>query len=161
MKKYNIGQATIIALFFGGFQMLMPFIGWAIGIQFSGYIDSFDHWIALGLLLFLGVKMIIDSFKKDEHEGEEKLGITTLIVMAIATSIDAFAVGVTFSFEQMNILASVALIGAITFALCLVGTFCGFKIGSKLSNKAEIIGGVILILIGVKIVLNAYGILPF
>ena len=162
MKKFIFKYALLIALFFGGFQMLMPLIGWAAGTLFEKYITQFDHWIAFGLLLLLGGKMIYDGiFDKDEQkEGEDKplkLGFLTLLVMAIATSIDALAVGVTFAFLKVNIWMAVSIIGATTFAFSLVGVGIGVKVGDKFKNKAEIFGGVILILIGVKMLLEHLG----
>lgn len=166
MKKFIFKYALLIALFFGGFQMLMPLIGWAAGTLFEKYITQFDHWIAFGLLLLLGGKMIYDGiFDKDEQkEGEEKplkLGFLTLLVMAIATSIDALAVGVTFAFLKVNIWMAVSIIGATTFAFSLVGVGIGVKVGDKFKNKAEIFGGVILILIGLKILLEHLGVINF
>lgn len=166
MKKFIFKYALLIALFFGGFQMLMPLIGWAAGTLFEKYITQFDHWIAFGLLLLLGGKMIYDGiFDKDEQkEGEEKplkLGFVTLLVMAIATSIDALAVGVTFAFLKVNIWMAVSIIGATTFAFSLVGVGIGVKVGDKFKNKAEIFGGVILILIGLKILLEHLGVINF
>ena len=166
MKKFIFKYALLIALFFGGFQMLMPLIGWAAGTLFEKYITQFDHWIAFGLLLLLGGKMIYDGiFDKDEQkEGEEKplkLGFVTLLVMAIATSIDALAVGVTFAFLKVNIWMAVSRIGATTFAFSLVGVGIGVKVGDKFKNKAEIFGGVILILIGLKILLEHLGVINF
>ena len=166
MKKFIFKYALLIALFFGGFQMLMPLIGWAAGTLFEKYITQFDHWIAFGLLLLLGGKMIYDGiFDKDEQkEGEDKplkLGFLTLLVMAIATSIDALAVGVTFAFLKVNIWMAVSIIGATTFAFSLVGVGIGVKVGDKFKNKAEIFGGVILILIGVKILLEHLGVINF
>ena len=166
MKKFIFKYALLIALFFGGFQMLMPLIGWAAGTLFEKYITQFDHWIAFGLLLLLGGKMIYDAiFDRDEQkEGEEKplkLGFVTLLVMAIATSIDALAVGVTFAFLKVNIWMAVSIIGATTFAFSLVGVGIGVKVGDKFKNKAEIFGGVILILIGVKILLEHLGVINF
>ncbi len=166
MKKFIFKYALLIALFFGGFQMLMPLIGWAAGTLFEKYITQFDHWIAFGLLLLLGGKMIYDGIfdKDDQKEGEEKplkLGFVTLLVMAIATSIDALAVGVTFAFLKVNIWMAVSIIGATTFAFSLVGVGIGVKVGDKFKNKAEIFGGVILILIGVKILLEHLGVINF
>lgn len=166
MKKFIFKYALLIALFFGGFQMLMPLIGWAAGTLFEKYITQFDHWIAFGLLLLLGGKMIYDGiFDKDEQkEGEDKplkLGFVTLLVMAIATSIDALAVGVTFAFLKVNIWMAVSIIGATTFAFSLVGVGIGVKVGDKFKNKAEIFGGVILILIGLKILLEHLGVINF
>lgn len=166
MKKFILKYALLIALFFGGFQMLMPIIGWAAGTLFEKYITEFDHWIAFGLLLFLGGKMIYDGIfdKDDNKDGEEKpmkLGFFTLLVMAIATSIDALAVGVTFAFLKVNVWIAVSIIGATTFSFSLVGVGIGVKVGDKFKNKAEILGGVILILLGVKILLEHIGVISF
>lgn len=166
MKKFILKYALLIALFFGGFQMLMPLIGWAAGTLFEKYITEFDHWIAFGLLLLLGGKMIYDGiFDKDENkDGEEKpmkLGFLTLLVMAIATSIDALAVGVTFAFLKVNVWIAVSIIGATTFVFSLIGVGIGVKVGDKFKNKAEILGGVILILLGVKILLEHLGVINF
>ena len=167
MKKIIWKYALLIALFFGGFQMIMPLIGWGAGSLFQKYITEFDHWIAFGLLLLLGGKMIYDGiFDKDEKkEGDEdkplKLGLGTLLVMAIATSIDALAVGVTFAFLSVNIWLAVGIIGATTFTFSLIGVFIGVKVGDKFRNKAEILGGVILILLGVKILLEHLGVINF
>lgn len=167
MKKFNPKHAMIIALFFGVFQAIMPLIGWAVSSQFSKYIENIDHWIAFALLGALGVKSIIDSFGKEKAEdtAEEKLEIKRLFIMAIATSIDALAVGITFAFlpfeNFFSVLYAVLLIGAITFALSFTGVFCGNKIGTELKSKAELIGGIILILIGLKILLEHLGVLPF
>ena len=166
MKKFILKYALLIALFFGGFQMLMPIIGWAAGTLFEKYITEFDHWIAFGLLLFLGGKMIYDGIfdKDDNKDGEEKpmkLGFFTLLVMAIATSIDALAVGVTFAFLKVNVWIAVSIIGATTFSFSLVGVGIGVKVGDKFKNKAEILGSVILILLGVKILLEHLGVINF
>ena len=166
MKKFILKYALLIALFFGGFQVLMPIIGWAAGTLFEKYITEFDHWIAFGLLLFLGGKMIYDGIfdRDDNKDGEEKpmkLGFFTLLVMAIATSIDALAVGVTFAFLKVNVWIAVSIIGATTFSFSLVGVGIGVKVGDKFKNKAEILGGVILILLGVKILLEHLGVINF
>lgn len=166
MKKFIAKYAFLIALFFGGFQMLMPLIGWGAGSLFQKYITSFDHWIAFGLLLILGGKMIYDGiFDKDKkEEGEDKplqLGFVTLLVMAVATSIDALAVGVTFAFLSVNIWLAISIIGATTFTFSLIGVGIGVKVGDKFKNKAEILGGVILILLGVKILLEHLGVINF
>ncbi len=166
MKKFILKYALLIALFFGGFQMLMPLIGWGAGSLFQKYITSVDHWIAFGLLLILGGKMIYDGiFDKDKkEEGEEKplqLGLVTLLVMAVATSIDALAVGVTFAFLSVNIWLAISVIGATTFTFSLIGVGIGVKVGDKFKNKAEILGGVILILLGVKILLEHLDVINF
>lgn len=167
MKKFIVKYALLIALFFGGFQMIMPLIGWAAGSLFQKYITSFDHWIAFGLLLILGGKMVYDGIFDKEKKGEEqedkplKLGLLSLLLMAIATSIDALAVGVTFAFLTVNIWVAISIIGATTFVFSLIGVGIGVKVGDKFRNKAEILGGVILILLGVKILLEHLGVINF
>ena len=145
---------------------MMPLIGWALGKQFERYITSIDHWIAFFLLLFIGGKMIIESFKKDKDtdekpEYEEKLDLKELTLMAVATSIDALAVGVTFAFLQVSILPSITVIGSVTFILSALGVGVGHKFGAKYKNKAELCGGIILVLIGVKILLEHLGVIGF
>lgn len=165
MKKVNKAHAFTIALFFGGFQAIMPLIGYLLGTTFEKYITSFDHWIAFILLAVIGANMIKESFSKDKDENEEKtaadakLDFKELTFMAIATSIDALAVGVTFSFYDTNIFTSIAIIGTTTFAIALAGVFIGNFFGAKYKSKAELAGGIILILIGLKILLEDLGIL--
>lgn len=163
MKKFILKYAIVIALFFGIFQAAMPLIGWAVASTFEEYITAYDHWIAFGLLLLLGGKMIWDSFKKEEKEEQKPLniGFKTLLLMALATSIDALAVGVTFAFLQVNVWLAVALIGCITFVLSLIGVAIGVKLGDKFEKKAEFVGGLILVLIGVKILLEHLGVISF
>lgn len=159
MPKINIKQTALIALFFGGFQALMPLIGYFLGNQFEEYIVSIDHWITFILLGIIGGKMIYESFKKDE-EDEGGFSIKELFVLAIATSIDALAVGITFSFLLDSIAAPVSMIGVTTFFLSAIGVFIGHKFGEKYKSKAEFAGGLILVLIGLKILLEHLGILP-
>lgn len=165
MRKINYKHTAIIALFFGGFQALMPFIGWLLGKQFEQYIVSIDHWIAFVLLAFIGGKMIYESFKKEDedNECEEKLDLKELTVMAIATSIDALAVGITFAFlpKILSIGTAVSIIGLLTFVICFVGVLIGNKFGAKFKNKAELAGGIVLVFIGVKILLEHLGIINF
>ncbi len=164
MRKLNLKHAYIIALFFGVFQAVMPLIGYFLGTSFSSYIESFDHWIAFALLVFIGGKMVIETIREKDGEEEEKtdsLNIGELTVMAIATSIDALAVGITFAFLKVNIIPSVLLIGVTTFALSLGGVLIGNRFGTKYKSKAELAGGIILILIGVKILLEHLGIINF
>ena len=166
MRQLDIAKTAVIALFFGGFQALMPLLGWALGKQFEHYITSIDHWITFFLLLFIGGKMIIESFKKDKDseekpEYEEKLDLKELTLMAVATSIDALAVGVTYAFLQVNILTSITVIGSVTFILSALGVGVGHKFGAKYKNKAELCGGIILVLIGIKILLEHLGVLNF
>lgn len=164
MTKLNKKNAAIIALFFGGFQALMPLIGWFVGSHFQKYIVSIDHWIAFGLLVFIGAQMIYESFKEEDEESVDgnDLKIKQLFVMAIATSIDALAIGVTFALlPGVNIWISIALIGVITFIISFAGVGIGFKFGNKYEKRAQIAGGIILILLGVKILLEHLGYIPF
>ena len=157
MRKVNKVHSFVIALFFGGFQAIMPLTGWLLGRQFEQYITAIDHWIAFGLLAFLGVKMVVDSCKKEEeeiHKTESRLDLKELFVMAVATSIDALAVGITFAFLNVNIVLAITVIGCTTFVLSIAGVFIGNIFGSRYKNKAELAGGVILVLIGVKILVE-------
>lgn len=163
MKKINYKHALIIGGFFGGFQALMPFLGWALGSRFEQYIESVDHWIAFILLAFIGGKMVYESIKggddDEESSHQDKLDIKELFMLAVATSIDALAVGVTFAFLEVSILPSITLIGITTFVISVGGVVIGNRFGSKYKNKAEIAGGMILILIGLKILIEGVGIL--
>ena len=161
MRKVNYKQTLLIALFFGGFQAIMPLIGWVLGKQFEQYITSVDHWIAFGLLVIIGGKMVWEVFKGDEEEETcacvVKFDLKELFVLAIATSIDALAVGITFAFLQVTIWMPISLIGVITFGLSIVGVMIGNKFGEKYKSKAELAGGIILILIGFKILFEHLG----
>ena len=163
MSRLNIRQATIISLFFGGFQALMPLIGWALGSQLADLITPIDHWIAFALLAFVGGKMLWDAFHEDDEQGEEaqdaKLDLKELIMLAIATSIDALAVGITFAFLGVNIVWAIAVIGVTTFALSVVGVAVGHVFGARYEKGATIAGGIVLILIGCKILLEHLGVL--
>ncbi len=152
-KKIGVGGAAATGLCFGGFQGLMPVIGYFLGIGFAKYITSFDHIIALVLLGFIGGQMIFESFKKDdEEEKESSLSAKTLIMQGIATSIDALAVGVSFAaLKDVNIVFAAIAICTITFLFSFAGVFIGKKSGTFLNNKAQLIGGIILISIGIKI----------
>lgn len=160
MKKITLKNMLLIAVFFGGFQGLMPLIGWFLGIGLEGYIKAVDHWIAFGLLLFIGIKMIIDA-KKDEAVplNKKELDIKELLVLSVATSIDALAVGITFAFLNVPILKPVTMIGVITASLSAMGVFIGFRFGERYKTKAQIAGGIVLIIIGVKILLEHLGII--
>ena len=161
MQRLNMGQAVVIALFFGGFQALMPVIGWAVGAQFAHFVSTYAHWIAFALLAFVGGKMLWDAFHEDEGEdaGPFKLELGDLLMLAIATSIDALAVGVSFAFLDVAIAPSAALIGVTTFVLSLAGVAVGHQFGSRWEKPATIAGGIVLILIGVKVMLEGLGIL--
>lgn len=151
LKNINLSVAAKIALFFGVFQGAMPFIGWLFGMNFELYIRSIDHWIAVILLSFLGIKMIIEARKDDDDTNTTYLNTKELIVLSIATSIDALAVGITFAFLNIDILPVCISIGVITFLLCFIGVLIGKKIGPVFKDYAQIIGGIILILIGLNI----------
>lgn len=162
MKRASAKNIAIIGVFFGGFQALMPLLGYFLGKQFEGYIVSVDHWIAFCLLAFIGGKMIYDVFWGEEEEDclcDNKLDIKELFTLAIATSIDALAVGISMAFLHVNILPSVCLIGITTFILASLGVVIGNKFGSRFKNKATLAGGIILILIGLKILLEHLGFL--
>lgn len=164
MKRFRWGHAAVIALFFGGFQALMPLIGYFVGRQFEQYIVDWDHWIAFALLAVLGGKMIWDGLKKEAPEAAgtaDRLNVKGLFLMAVATSIDALAVGVTFGFLKTNIWAAISVIGCVTFAVCIFGVLIGNRIGLRFKNGAEILGGAILILMGLKILLEHLGVLSF
>lgn len=165
MSRLNMRQAAVISLFFGGFQALMPLIGWALGSQLTDFIAPIDHWIAFGLLAFVGGKMLWDAFHEgDEAEGvqtDEKLDLKELLMLAIATSIDALAVGITFAFLQVAIVPSITIIGLTTFVISFAGVAVGHFFGARFEKPATIVGGVVLILIGVKILLEHLGVIAF
>ncbi|MFA6027876.1 MAG: manganese efflux pump MntP family protein [Patescibacteria group bacterium] len=154
VSKIKISKAIKIAFFFGFFQMLMPIIGWLIGSGLEKFITSFDHWVAFFLLTAIGVKMIIESFKIEKEKQADITSLKILLLLAIATSIDALVVGITFALIVMNIWLASAIIGAITFTLSLLAVYMGKKFGDLIGKKAELIGGLILIGIGVKILLE-------
>jgi putative Mn2+ efflux pump MntP len=148
-------SALLTATAFGSFQMLMPAIGWAVGLTLTGIISGVDHWIAFGLLAFIGAKMLYDSLKKeDSQNGPTKLKLYTLLVLAVATSIDALMVGLSFAFLQTSILEPIIAIGAVTFGLSFVGFYFGCGLGKRFGHRIKIVGGVVLILIGLRILLE-------
>ena len=163
MRRINYAHAAVIALFFAVFQAVMPLIGWVLGTQFARYITSVDHWIAFALLGYIGGKMIWDALHEAPETapcaGEGRLDLKELLMLAVATSIDALAVGITFAFLQVSILPAVATIGLITFALSFAGVVVGNHFGTRFQKKAEIAGGVVLVLIGLKILLEHLGLL--
>ena len=163
MKKINLKVAVVLGLFFGGFQAGMPVIGWALGSQFLGIIGPIDHWIAFILLAFIGGKMLWEAFTEGEDEGDgkdaEKIDLGEYLILAIATSIDALAVGISFAALSVDIVPAVSLIGATTFIFSVAGVAIGHTFGSRYEKPASIVGGVVLILIGLKILLEHLGIL--
>lgn len=162
MKKTDWKKAIIIALYFGIFQALMPVLGYFLGSTFSSFVQSVDHWIAFILLAIIGANMIMDSTDDEDDEIEkrnDKVDVKTMLLLAVATSIDALAVGVTFAFFEVNLLLSISIIGIISFALSFIGVAIGNKFGDRFQNRAELAGGIVLIIIGFKILLEHLGIL--
>lgn len=161
MKKINYRHSCIIALFFGAFQAIMPFLGYWLGKTFESYITSVDHWVAFVLLCYIGIKMVKEAFEEDEGlscDIEQRLNIKELFILAIATSIDALAVGIAFSFDKSaNIYLNISIIGIVTFVISFFGVVIGNKFGSRFKKKAEIAGGVILVALGLKILLEGIG----
>lgn len=155
MRNCEFRKAAVCGIWFGGFQALMPLIGFFLGYRFRAYITAFDHWIAFVLLSIIGINMIWESFSKEEESVDDSLAVKTMFLMAIATSIDALAVGVTFAFlPNTNIIAAVSFIGVITFFLSTLGAKLGNIFGAKYKGKAELAGGLILIFLGVRILLE-------
>lgn len=162
MKKINVRQAGLVGLWFGGFQALMPALGFLLGKTFAGFVDAFADWIALILLALIGANMVKESFTKQDTKKENaSLAFREMLMMAVATSIDAFAVGVSFAFMGIGslIVPAVLFIGVTTFVLSVAGVKVGNVFGVKYKSKAELAGGIVLILIGVKIILEHYGVL--
>ena len=163
LRKVNKKQAVVIGLFFGGFQALMPFLGWLLGSQFERYITSIDHWIAFILLGVIGGKMMMEAVKKEEAEEikqmDPPLDLKEMFLLAVATSIDALAVGITFAFLQYPIVEAISVIGVTTFAISIGGVYVGNFFGNKYKSKAEFVGGLILVLLGLRILLTHLGII--
>ena len=174
MRRLNVRHALVIGLFFGGFQALMPTLGWLLGAQFAAIVTPVDHWIAFILLAFIGAKMVIDALRSDDDDDsgasetddageipstENKLDLRELFGLAIATSIDALAVGITFAFLSVDIVPAASFIGTVTFVLSVVGVAIGNQFGARWEKPSSIVGGVVLILIGLKILLEHLGIL--
>ena len=154
-RTLRLAYALKIAAFFGGFQALMPVIGWAAGLHFRNIITGVDHWIAFGLLSAVGVKMICESFKLKSHGQKiSPLNISVLLILSVATSIDALAVGLSLSVLNVSIALPAVIIGAITFVLSFLGVFIGNRTGHFFEGKIEMAGGIILIAIGLKILIE-------
>ena len=160
VRDLKPGHLLLAGLYFGGFQFLMPVIGWLLGCRFEGMIQSVDHWIAFSLLVLIGANMLRESYG-DETELSGDFGFRTMLPLAVATSIDALAVGVTFAFLEVKILPAAALIGVTTFLLSAAGIDIGHVFGMRYQAKAERLGGAILILIGLKILLEHLEIINF
>lgn len=159
MPKCTFKKAAIVGLWFGGFQALMPAIGYILGAQFQEAIASIDHWIAFVLLALIGGNMIHEALDNDEEEADASLDVKTMFLLAVATSIDALAIGITFAFLKVSIIPAVCFIGIVTFIISFTGVKIGNVFGARYKNKAEIVGGVILILLGLKILLEHLGFL--
>ena len=158
MDRVTLGRMVLVGLWFGGFQGLMPLLGWLLGSRFSLYITAIDHWIAFALLAILGINMLREARSGDTEEASASLGFRVMFAMAVATSIDALAVGITFDFLEVDILPAVCCIALTTFLLSSLGVKFGSLCGTRMQSKAEALGGVILILLGLKILLEHLGI---
>jgi len=156
IKNLKINNALKIALFFGLFQAIMPVIGWLAGLSLKDFISEIDHWIAFGLLSFIGCKMIYESITVQSNEKQiDPLNVYVLLMLSVATSIDALAVGVSFAFLKVSIVTPVIIIGTLTFLLSYLGVYIGDRIGHFFENKIEIAGGLLLIGIGLKILIES------
>ncbi len=159
MPKMNWKKACIIAAYFGVFQALMPFIGYILGINFQEKIQSIDHWIAFVLLGIIGMNMLKEAISKETEIANDSIKFKDMLILAVATSIDALAVGITFAFLKVDVWLAISLIGIITFAISIVGVKIGNVFGCKYEKKAEFAGGLILIILGAKILLEHLDIL--
>ena len=159
MKKMDWKKAIIIGLYFGVFQAIMPMIGYILGSGFEHIVTNIDHWIAFILLLIIGINMIKDSFEDENDKISGDISFKNMLILSIATSIDALAVGITFAFLKVRIILSVLLIGITTFIFSAMGTKIGNKFGCKYEKKSQVLGGIILIILGIKILLEHLGIL--
>lgn len=161
LRKITLGRAAVVGLWFGGFQALMPVLGYLLGDRFAAAISRYDHWVILVLLCLIGGNMIREALDKKEEEENTDPGLSfkSMLLLAIATSIDALAVGVTFAFLQVNILRAAGLIGIVTFLISAVGVKVGAMFGLRYRSRAELCGGVILVLLGFKILLEHLGVL--
>lgn len=159
MRKITLGKAALVGAWFGGFQALMPLTGYLLGVRFRDNITAIDHWIAFALLSLIGLNMIREALSKEEEPESDSLDVKTMLTLAVATSIDALAVGITFAFLSVEILPAVSFIGATTFVLSMIGVKIGNVFGTRYKSKAELVGGVILVLLGIKILLEHLGVL--
>ena len=159
MREAKPNSMALVGLWFGGFQALMPLAGYIVGVQFSEAIQAFDHWLAFLLLAAIGGNMIKEALSKEEEPGDASLAPKAMVLLALATSIDALAVGVSFAFLNVDIVPAVSFIGIVTFILSAIGVKVGSIFGSKYKSKAELFGGCILVLLGVKILLEHLGVL--
>lgn len=159
--KLKLKHYLIVGAYFGGFQFGMTVAGYYIGINFSSFIEAFDHWVVFGLLMLIGLNMIRESLDKNDDEINDKLDVKTMVLLAIASSIDALAVGVSFAFIHVEIFYTAAVIGIVVFVLSVLGVKIGSIFGAKYKRRAEMIGGIVLCLMGVKVLLSDLGLIPF
>ncbi len=159
MKKITVGKALMVGAWFGGFQALMPLLGYLLGVRFRKSITAVDHWIAFILLGIIGINMIREALSKEEEEEDDSLDPKSMLTLAVATSIDALAVGITFAFLQVRIVWAVSFIGITTLVCSMIGVKIGNVFGTRYKSRAELVGGAILILLGTKILLEHLGIL--
>lgn len=161
MNDSSLKKAIKVGMWFGGFQAFMPLVGFFLGLRFEESISAYDHWIAFALLALIGINMVREAIKKGDNCDVDSgsLELKVMLPMAVATSIDALAVGITFAILKVNILPAVSFIGIITFTLSVLGVKAGCIFGTKYKSKAELAGGIILILLGLKILLDHLGIL--
>lgn len=160
LKQVKPAQMALVGLWFGGFQALMPVVGYFVGVQFKDAITAIDHWIAFVLLAIIGGNMIREAFSREEEEADASLSFKKMLPLAVATSIDALAVGVSFAFLDVQIGIAASFIGVVTFLLSAAGVKVGSLFGAKYKRRAELVGGAILVLLGVKILLEHLGFLP-
>jgi putative Mn2+ efflux pump MntP len=156
-KTFKVRNAFKIGIFFGAFQAMMPVVGWFAGIHVLDLISGFDHWIAFGLLASIGCRMIYESVKMESKKLQDSPKISLLLTLSVATSIDALAVGLSFSFLRIPIIVPAIIIGVVAFSLSFLGVYLGGKLGRFLGNKVEILGGVILVVIGIRILVEHLG----
>ena len=159
IQKLKPRHAVIVGAWFGAFQALMPAIGWLLGSAFADMIEAVDHWIAFGLLAFIGGNMIREALGHEEEDADPSLAPIAMLLLAVATSIDALAVGVTFAFLRVAVVPAVTLIGVCTFAISAAGVKIGNVFGARYKSRAELLGGIVLVLIGLKILLDHLGFL--
>lgn len=156
MKKINWKKTIIIAIYFGAFQAIMPSLGYCFGTTCQTFVNKLDHWVAFILLTIIGANMIKESFSKESENFNDKIDFKTMSILALATSIDALTVGISFAFLKINLLLAVSIIGVVTFAISIIGVKIGNKFGKKYENKAEFAGGLILIFIGIKMLIEHF-----
>ncbi len=159
VQKLKPKHALTVGIYFGGFQALMPLLGFLLGFKFEKYINNIDHWIAFLLLAVIGGNMIKEALGGEDEEADDSFAFKTMLTLAVATSIDALAIGISFAFLGVNIVEAAALIGVTTFILSAIGIVIGNIFGAKYKSKAELAGGIVLVLIGAKILLEHLGIL--